>query len=226
MPLLLMEEAFFSSLSKISTSKWFIKHQDFTEWVASEFRSLLAASLEASALAIRRQSIQTRPNELSSGFFSLYESSQIAATQLGASSSGKSTQELQSMLSSRDVALCQKTPVGLLLIRAKASEVQNSSNFITSFTFAPAYEICRKGISVKLLQTFENIRCGRIIRNPILFNVIPKDHPVFRALRQHDVVKVQSLLSSKEVSPNDRCPDGSSLLTVSSATISASFAHL
>ena len=107
--------------------------------------------------------------------------------------------------------------MGSLSIKLVTSALHGSSKITTAaFTFTPAYEICKQGVSVTLVRTSEAVKNPSIARNIASFNVVPWEAPIFTAVDCNDIGKVQELFSSKQASPHDRAPNGTTLLSVSS----------
>ena len=64
-PMMLVDDTFLMSLSELSDDQSSGISEDVVEWVASEFRYLLAASHKASASALRKRSLKLKTNEAS-----------------------------------------------------------------------------------------------------------------------------------------------------------------
>ena len=215
-PLILLKDTFFMSLSKISDNRSSGISEDVIKWVASEFRNLLVASHEASASAIRKRSPRSKTKEASWTPLSDNRSSRVINTREAASYSGEITQELRSRPTAGKVFYIQTESMGSLSIKVVTGASHGSSKITTAaFTLTPAYGICQHGVSVTLVQTSYTGRSPSIARNIISFNVVPWRSPIHTAVLQNDVGKVQELLSSKQASPHDRLPDGTTLLWVS-----------
>lgn len=214
-PLMLVEEVFLASLSELSASPCSDISGDITEWVASEFRNLLATSYEASALAIRNSIQMSMTNEaswtpLSNKFL------RPTKSQVSASSANESTGELHSRQPSNKASLLRRIPVGCLSIKLTVYGLQESSKVaIAAFTFTPALTISKKGFSAALLKTSSSVRSPKIARGIISFNVVPYKCPIVTAIKENNLKEIQQLFSSKQASPHDRLPNGTSLLSVS-----------
>ena len=213
-PLMLVEDTFFRSLSEVSDDRSSGFREDNFEWVFDEFSNLLAASHEASASAIRKRPLRSKTNEASWTPLSSNCSTRAISTPEAASSSGSDTQELLSVQKLSKMFRIIST--GLLSIKLTTGASHGSSKITTAaFTFIPAYEICKEGVSVTLGRTSVTVRNPSIARSIISFNVVPGEAPIFDAIIYNDIGKVQELFSSKQASPHDRNSEGTTLLGVS-----------
>ena len=215
-PLMLVDDIFFTGFSNISDYQSSGISEDIIEWVASEFRNLLAASHEASASFTRKLSLKSKMNEARWTPLSYNNFPRVMEMQEAASSLRKNTQELRSLKILSKAFHIQTTHMGILSIELLAYPSQGSSRITTAaFTFTPAYAICKKGVEVQLLRTSDTVGSPTIARNIISFNVIPRDAPIFEAVICNDIGTVQELFSSRQASPHDRLPNGDTLLVVS-----------
>ncbi|ERF71275.1 hypothetical protein EPUS_05327 [Endocarpon pusillum Z07020] len=218
-PLVLIEESFFAELSKMSNNQSSGISEDITEWVASEFRNSLAASYEASALGTRKR-LKSKTDEPS--WTPLTQNRFLGAimTQKATSFSTNIAQKLRSLQISSKTCSLQDIPVGRLLIKLMVFASQGTSTTTTaSFTFTPNDAICKKGVSATLLRAFDSLGSPTIARSITSFNIIPRNHPIVTALEHNDIRKVQELFSSKQASPNDRIPNGTSLLPFANQSV-------
>ena len=212
-PLMLMGDIFFTSLYQILNNQPSAINEENIEWVANEFRNILAASHEASASTIRKRLLKSKTNEAS--WTPSNRFSHAMGTRDVTSPLGKNAQELRA-LQILNKALVKETSVGCLSIKLVVHALQGSPLATTAaFTFTPAFEICKRGISATLVRAFDTVRGSNIARNITSFNVIPRNHPVVDAIKKNNIKKVEELFSSKQISPNDRLPNGTSLLSVS-----------
>ena len=213
-PFMLMGDIFFNSVYQILNNQPSVTNEDNIGWVTNEFRSILAASHEASASAIRKQLQKSKANEASRT--PLRRFSQVMKTR-DASLSSKNVQGLRTrqILST---SLVRETSVGYLSIKLYASQGSPLATTAT-FTFTPASEICERGISATLVRAFDSTQGTCIPPKITSFNIIPVDHPVRRAIFENNIKRVQELFSSRQASPHDRFPDGTSLLSVRQKTL-------
>ena len=212
-PFMLMGDIFFTSIYEILNNQSSAINEENIEWVANEFRNILAASHEASASTIRKRLLKSKTNEASCTPSNRF--SHAMGTRDATSLLGKNAQELRA-LQILNKALVKKMSVGCLSIKLVIHALQGSPLATTvAFTFTPAFEICERGISATLVRAFDTVRGSSIARNITSFNIIPWDHPVVHAIDKNNIKKIQELLSSKQISPNDRLPTGTSLLSVS-----------
>lgn len=214
-PLILMKSSFYAVITPLFGNGFENDYKEDAQFLLQEFHALLAASHEVSAQSLRDK--QRKPHNIPIRGCDGCETD-IDSQHLGDQNpTGQVTAAARLPLVRRQRFHDYSCTPGKLVVsieRRQASEGPGSVIVRAGFQFTPQYALSRKGLSVIFEKAIQASGCPTISRHLRTFNVIPKDHPIHRAVFNDDLDAFRYFLADGIVKPWDRAEPGDSLIQV------------
>ena len=218
MPLMLMKPPLFNALATLAEGTQTDIFKEDADLFCSEFNELLAASHNASATATSytKSSISSKGfNDPSHAQKMVGEKQQIMSTTSKGKKRWHEDEELLPVKARRGL-WAESTYAGRLYVEVRGGHVTNRRTSLNAFSvcFTPRPELATVGILAtfkKIITAAWNPKISWYLRT---FNILLWHNPVFDALKNDDVKKLQAMFSAKEVSPWDRDSKDNTLIWV------------
>jgi len=214
-PLMLMKSKFYALITPLFGNGSEHGYKEDAQFLLQEFNALLAASHEVSARSLRDK--QRKPHNSPIRGCNSSETGIDSQHLGGQNSAGQVTAAARLPLVRRQrFCGCSCTPGKLIVSieKRQASEGSGGAIVRAGFEFTPQYALSRKGLSVIFEKAIQASMYPTISRRIRTFNVIPGDHPIYRAVFNDDLGAFRYFLADGIVKPWDRTEPGDSLIQV------------